>query len=92
MYFNTLVDEMLSHCFRSVWFPSVRQFLDSKSLLSHKLTRDGDDIHLGDKGVALFVRMFKLWVYEREVMERRESESKSTRHPRHLRAGSRKPP
>ncbi len=42
--------------------------------------------------MALFVRMFKLWVYEREVMERRESESKSTRHPRHLRAGSQKLP
>ncbi len=30
VYFNTLVDEMLSHCFRSVWFPSVRQFLIAK--------------------------------------------------------------
>ena len=63
---------MIINCFGCVRFPGVWQFLDNKGLLSLKLTRSNDDIHLNDKGIALLVRKFKLWVFEREVKERRE--------------------
>ena len=70
--YNTLCEEMIINCFGCVRFPGVWQFLDNKGLLSLKLTRSNDDIHLNDKGIALLVRKFKLWVFEREVKERRE--------------------
>ena len=71
--FNTLCEEMIINCFDCVWFPSVWQFVDNKGLLSFKLTRPNDDIHLNEKGIAMLVRKFKLWVFEREAKERREA-------------------
>ncbi len=91
-YFNTLVGEMLNHCFREVLFPGVWQFLDSKGLLSLNLVRDNDEIHLNSKGLAMFVRKVKLWIFEREVIERRARESKNMKHLQHRRVGSQRPP
>ncbi len=85
-HYNTLCDKMLELCFSSCWFPGVWEFLDNKGLISIKLTRDGDDIHLGEKGIALLVRKFKLWIFEREVIERRASVS--SRQPQHRKVGS----
>ena len=77
--FNCLLSEMLSHCFRDVFFPGVYSFLDSKNLLSFRLTRKNDDIHLGEKGIAQFVRLLKLWIFECEARERRLSRNSERR-------------
>ena len=90
--FNKLCDEMLAHCFSSTWYPGVWQFVDNKGLLSLKLTRSGDDIHLNEKGISLLVRKFKLWIYEREVCERRDSVRKSSGQSQQDKAGSAEPP
>ena len=64
--------EMLNvMCFKNVHFPGVYSFLDSKGLLSSRLTRDNDDIHLSERGLAQFVRLIKLWIFECEARERR---------------------
>ena len=71
MTFNRLVNEMLSSCFnQTVWQIGVGHFLDRKGLLDLRLTRNGDDIHLGKHGIAKFVRCIKQWVYVREREER----------------------
>ena len=90
--FNRLCDEMLAHCFRDIWYPGVWQFVDNNGLLSIKLTRGGDDIHLNEKGIALLVRKLKLWIFEREVCERRDSARRSNGQSQHGRAGSAEPP
>ena len=69
--FNSLLDDMLYHCFCDVWHPGMYSFLDRNGLLSLNLVRNNDDIHLGAKGIAQFVRCMKLWIFEREVRERR---------------------
>ena len=70
--FNSMLSDMLNQmCFKDVFFPGVYSFLDSKGLLSSRLTRNNDDIHLGDKGLAQFVRLIKLWIFECEARERR---------------------
>ena len=79
--FNSLLSEMLSSCFRDVYFPGVYSFLDSKNLLSSRLTRENDDIHLGEKGIAQFVRLLKLWIFECDARERRLGRN-SSRAPR----------
>ena len=71
MTFNSLVDEMLYSSFnQTVWHLGVGHFLDSKGLLAMKLTRKGDEIHLGELGICKFVRCLKQWVYVRERQER----------------------
>ena len=60
-----LVDKMLEDCFPEIWFSSVRSFLDSQGLLSVKLSRNGDKIHLGSRGIALYVSLMKLCVFKR---------------------------
>lgn len=71
MQFNKLLGEMLDTYFcNSVWFLAVSHFLDTKGLLAVNLTRNGDDIHLGSRGLARYVRSIKHWVYIREKHER----------------------
>ena len=60
---------MLERLFPDIWFPNVGQFLDRNLLLSHDLTRNGDSIHLGRKGIARYVSFIKLLVYKREKRE-----------------------
>ena len=64
-FYNNLVDKMLEDCFPEIWFSSVRSFLDSQGLLSVKLSRNGDKIHLGSRGIALYVSLMKLCVFKR---------------------------
>ena len=76
--FNSMLSDMLNQSsFGNVFFPGVYSFLDSKGLLSARLTRNNDDIHLGDKGLAQFVRLIKLWIFECEARERRLSRNSS---------------
>lgn len=71
MCFNRLVGEMLRSNFNNnIWHIGVGHFLDNRGLLAMKLTRNGDDIHLGNHGLAKFVRCLKHWVYVRERQER----------------------
>ncbi len=71
--FNRLLDKMLLHCFSDICFPGAYNFLDNKGLLSARLARDSDEIHLGPKGISQFVRCMKLWIFEREASEKRVS-------------------
>jgi hypothetical protein len=87
--FNKQLDNMLQHCYPDVWFPGVHGFLDKRNLLSLRLCRESDEIHLGEKGVAQFVRSMKLWIFEREVCERRLN--RSSRQAPSQRVGSEGP-
>ncbi len=84
MFFNHFVDLMLAKCFRDVWYPSVHEFLDKKNLLAENLTRNGDAIHLNERGIARYVSKLKYVVFQREcesrrVSKRMKSNSKSQR-------------
>ena len=39
--------------------PSLNNFLDDQNLLAHKLTRNGDFIYLGIRGLSMFERVIK---------------------------------
>ena len=89
--YNRLVNSMLQQYFPCMWFASVFSFCDNQGLLSYKLTRDGDTIHLGPRGIAKFVSHIKHCVFIREASERkfsntfsnkRASSSKKTNHVR----------
>ena len=82
--FNSLLSEMLSFSFRDIYFPGVYSFLDSKNLLSTRLTRENDDIHLGKRGIAQFVRLLKLWIFECEARERRLGKNSSRIPPQRV--------
>ena len=68
--FNRIVDSMLLMCFPDVWFEGVSSFLDSDGLLSSKMTRGSDKIHLGPRGIAKFVSHVKRCIFQREVKSR----------------------
>ena len=42
-----------------ITMPPLYNFLDKKNLLAQVLTREGDQIHLGNRGISLFVRTMK---------------------------------
>ena len=54
---------MLDSYFPDVWFEGMYHFLDRQGLLDAKLTRSGDDIHLGRKGIGLYVSLMKKCVF-----------------------------
>ena len=89
VYYNYLVDSMLDSRFGpDIWFPNVENFLDMNMLLSLPLTRNGDSIHLGPKGIAIYVSCMKRVIYQREVCEKRSS---SRRQPQARRADPKGP-
>ena len=56
--------------------------LDKNGLLESRLTREGDSIHLGTRGIAELVRCIKFCVYTRWLGEkRRECEINHQRPP-----------
>jgi lysophospholipase L1-like esterase len=67
--YNELVDQMLSSCFPDVWFQGIYSFLDQQGLLSARLARPGDKIHLGSKGLSRLVTYIKVNVFKREKYE-----------------------
>ena len=67
--YNELVDRMLFENFPDVWFQGIYSFLDNQGLLSIKLTRDNDKIHLNHKGIAKLVTYMKTCVFKRERYE-----------------------
>ena len=69
MLFNQLVDEMLAKQFYDIWFKGLYEFLDRQNMLDIKLTRNGDSIHLGPKGLAKYVSIIKRCVFQREKIE-----------------------
>ena len=73
MTFNNLVESMLQQYLPNTWFASVSSFLDNQGLLSTKLTRGNDTIHLGPRGIAKFVSHIKYCVFTRETRERKDS-------------------
>ncbi len=80
--FNNLAHSMLRKCFDNVAFPGIYEFLDDKGLLSSALTRNGDDIHLGTRGLAKFVRLFTTLIFQREKSERVHMSSPSSNRNR----------
>ena len=87
MLYNSTVSKMLFRYFPDIWFRDVRGFLDNQGLLSSKLTRNNDCIHLGPRGIAKYVTLVKRCVYEREKIEqhkgihKQESADYTTRGP-----------
>ena len=77
MRYNKLVNSMLMQYFPDVWFQSVRTFLDNQGLLSTRLARGSDEIHLGPRGIAKFVSYFKSCIFSREVCDRKGSLNRS---------------
>ena len=67
--YNELVDQMLFDNFPDVWFEGIYNFLDNKGFLSIKLTRQNDEIHLNDRGIAKLVTYIKSCVFWREKSE-----------------------
>ena len=67
--YNELVDQMLMVNFPEVWFEGIYSFLDHQDMLSAKLTRENDKIHLNGKGIAKLVTYMKMCVFNREKFE-----------------------
>ena len=67
--YNELVDRMLFENFPDVWYQGIYSFLDNQGLLSIKLTRENDKIHLNDRGIARLVTYMKTCVFKRESYE-----------------------
>ena len=74
--YNQQVNSMIQQYFPDTWFASVYSFCDNQGLLSYKLTRNGDAIHLGPRGIAKFVSHIKYCVFSREANERKFSTRK----------------
>lgn len=72
----------------NVWIPGIYSFLDRSGMLSSNLTRGGDPIHFGEKGICMFIKTIKDSVYHRERVERRPWMDDTNNHT----GGSRKPP
>ena len=64
MMYNQLVAKMLAKNFPSISFRGVYSFLDNHGLLKSKLTRNNDTIHLGPRGISLYVSLMKLHVFQ----------------------------
>ena len=77
--YNQLVDSMLKQFFPDMWFASVYSFVDNQGLLASRLTRNGDSIHLGPRGIAKFVSHLKYCVFTRETSERKLSRSRNVK-------------
>ena len=64
MMFNRRMGAWIKHSGdNSVSFPPMYEFLDSKGLLALPLTRNGDSIHLGKRGLGLLVSIIKKLTY-----------------------------
>ena len=66
---------MLFDNFPDVWFEGIYNFLDNKGLLSIKLTRQNDEIHLNDRGIAKLVTYMKSCVFWREKSKSSDQDS-----------------
>ena len=69
MMYNNLAAKMLAKSFPSISFRGVYGFLDNYGLLKSKLTRNNDTIHLGPKGISLYVSLMKQYVFQTEKIE-----------------------
>ena len=67
--YNELVDQMLFSCFNDIWFQGIYSFLDEQGMLSLKVARPNDKIHLGSRGIAKLVTYMKSCVFKREKMD-----------------------
>ena len=67
--YNELVDHMLMVNFPDIWFEGIYSFLDHQDMLSAKLTRENDKIHLNVKGISKLVTYMKSCVFNREKYE-----------------------
>lgn len=87
--FNNLLFESEFITRYNIWMPGMYSFLDRSGMLNSNLTRGGDQIHFGDKGICMFVRLIKDTVYQRERAESRGPWKHDTSN--HT-SGSRRPP
>ena len=67
--YNELINEMLHSCFPDVWFQGIYSFVDMHGLLSPRLCRPNDKIHLGSRGIAKLVTYIKTCVFRREKVD-----------------------
>ena len=69
MMYNNLAAKMLAKSFPSISFRGVYGFLDNYGLLKSKLTRNNDTIHLGPRGISLYVSLMKQYVFQTVKIE-----------------------
>ena len=62
--YNQLVGKMLAKMFPCISFKGVYSFLDNHGLLNSRLTRNNDNIHLGPRGISLYVSLMKRHVFQ----------------------------
>ena len=79
MMFNRNMSACIKQNFDySVKFPPMYAFLDSGGLLALPLTRNGDSIHLGRRGLGLLVSIIKKLIYS--GLERPDTRQQRTRN------------
>ena len=70
MQFNRLIFQgELLHSKICAWMPPVTIFLDKNGLLNSRFTRDNDTIHLGSRGLSVFIRIIKNSIFARDKAE-----------------------
>ena len=77
MSFNRAVCRWIRTCHYNVSMPNVSSFLDNSDLLSSALTRNGDSIHLGKRGIAKFVSMIKQEIFRKFSLDRQQKSKPS---------------
>ena len=77
--FNRSVLQWVKQCKLSVVMPNVSSFLDNNGLLASALTRGGDPIHLGNRGLAKFVGIIKGEIFRNFTLLKQQRASKTSR-------------
>ena len=77
--FNRSILQWVRQCRLSVIMPNVSSFLDSNGLLASALTRGGDPIHLGNRGLSKFVSIIKSEIFRNYNFLKQQRASKTSR-------------
>ena len=79
MTFNRAIFHWVEQKQYSITMPNVSSFLDNRSLLASPLTRGGDSIHLGTRGLCKFVTLIKDEIYRNFNFLRQQNRAQKTR-------------
>ena len=90
--FNTLVEKSDISTRFDAWMPGLYSFLDKSGLLNVDLTRGGDSIHFGSRGISKYVSLLKEVVYQRERAEFQSEKGRNQQGNRQPYSGSQEPP
>ena len=83
--FNFSILNWVRRCKFHIVMPNVSSFLDNNEFLASALTRGGDSIHLGNRGLSKFVSIIKGEIFRNFTL------TKQQRAPKTSRVGARAP-